>query len=151
MEDLELERALRTILYQLRTKNFPWRLEGSANLRVQGVPTAVNDIDIATNNDGLRLFRSCLEQYPLQEGYNDRIKAKFLLVTLGKTKVEILCYDDFALRKLDKTIFETWQGLSLPCLPLEGALEFYRQIHRLEKVELIQKQLDELQGKVRKV
>lgn len=150
MEDVELERVLRTILNQLRTKHFPWRLDGSANLRVQGLSTAVNDLDLATNNDGLRLFKSCLEQYPLQEGFNEKTKAKFLLATIGKVMVEINCYDDFSLRLFDKIAFVNWKGLSLPCLPLLEAREFYRRIHRLEKVELIQKHLDERAGKIRK-
>ncbi len=148
MEDLELERTLKTILSSIKTKHFSWRLEGSANLRVLGVPTTVNDLDIVTNGDGLRIFKKCLEQYPLTEIYNERKKINTLQYTINGFPMEIHCYDDFDLRMLDKALNSTWHGLTLPVLPIEYALQFYQRIHRLDKVRLIQQFLAERSGKV---
>lgn len=150
MEDFELERLLKTVLASIKTKNFPWRLEGSANLRVLGVPTTVNDLDIVTNGDGLRIFKKCLEQYPVKEIYNERKKINTLQYTINSLSVEIHCYDEFELRMLDKALNSTWHGLSLPVLPPEYALQFYQRIHRLDKVRLIQQFLLEKSGKVYK-
>lgn len=150
MEDFELGRLLKTVLASIKTKHFPWRLEGSANLLVQGVPTIVNDLDMVTNGDGLRIFKKCLEQYPLKEIYNERKKVNTLQYVISGLPVEIYCYDDYELRMLDKAVVLNWQGLTIPTLPLEYALQFYQRIHRLDKVRLIQQFQLERSGKVYK-
>ncbi len=148
MEDFELERLLKAILSSITTKHFPWRLEGSANLRVLGVPTTVNDLDIVTNGDGLRIFKKCLENYGGKEVYNERKKINTLQYNISGLPVEIHCYDEYELRMLDKVVVVNWHGLTLPVLPLEYALQFYQRIHRLDKVKLIQQFLKEKEGKV---
>ena len=74
MDEIDLARTLTTITYHLKGKNFPWRVDGSANLKLQGVSITVNDLDIATNADGLRLCKKALEQYGLQERYDKQKK-----------------------------------------------------------------------------
>ncbi len=142
MNQSEIVSILKTIKYLLGTKFFSWRLEGSANLLVQGVDTTVNDIDIATNLEGFLIFKKALAKYNPTETENERIGRK-LTCQINGVPLEILYYDDSSLRMLDKIKQVTWNELTLSILPLESALEFYRKIHRLEKVSLLERHLRE--------
>ena len=141
MDEIDLARTLTTITYHLKGKNFPWRVDGSANLKLQGVSITVNDLDITTNADGLRLCKKALEQYGLQERYDKQKKIHSLRGSIKGIPIEINCYEDFELRMFDKVNLVSWKGHKLPLLPLEHAAKFYRKIHRLDKVDLIQKHL----------
>ena len=143
INDRELEKTLKTIITLIKLKSFTWRLDGSANLYIQGVPTPVNDIDICTNSDGYRIFKKALEQYPQKEGYNERINTKFLKVNMNGVEIEVLVYDQFEIRMFDRIVQKSWMGMNLPILPLPDALIFYQQIHRLDKVDLLEQHLKE--------
>ncbi|HLC70964.1 MAG TPA: hypothetical protein VJI32_03095 [Candidatus Nanoarchaeia archaeon] len=143
LNDRDLEKTLKTILYLIKLKHFIWRLDGSTNLHLQNVPTPVNDIDICTNSDGYRIFKKALEEYPQKEGYNERIATKFLKVNMNGVELEVSVYDQFELRMFDRIVQKSWTGMNLPILPLKDALTFYQQIHRLDKVDLLERYLKE--------
>src|SRR3989338_8563819 len=104
LNERDLEKAFKTVITLIKLKHFTWRLEGSVNLKIQGVPTPVNDIDICTNNDGYRIFKKVLEQYPQKEGYNERIQTKWTKIDMNGVEIEILVYDQFELRMFDRIV-----------------------------------------------
>ncbi len=141
MDETDVARTLTTMMYHLKGKNFPWRVDGSANLLIQGVATTANDVNIATNADGLRICKKALKQYGLEEIDNKQKKIRSLRGSVRGIAIEINCYEKFDLRMFDKIMMVSWKGQNLPLLPLEHAAEFYRKIHRLDKVELIYQHL----------
>ncbi len=149
LNEKDLQKALKNIISSLKLKIFHWRLEGSANLFVQGVPIAMNDIDICTTAEGMYLFKKALEKFPQVEGYNERTGARYVRINVHGIPVEICCYDNHGLRMLEHTVPKNWKEMNLPVLPVPKALEFYQQIKRLDKVNLIQGFLEEQKGKVR--
>ena len=149
LDERDVEKVLKTIHAALKLKLFRWRLDGSVNLVVQGLATAMNDVDICTTAEGMYIFKKALENYPQQEGYHERTGARFVQVQVHGVSVEILCYDNHELRMLEHAVPRQWKEMVLPVLPVPKAQEFYQQIHRLDKVSLIQAFLEEQEGKVR--
>lgn len=142
INDRELEKTLKTIITLIKLNSFTWRLDGSANLYLQNVPTPVNDLDICTNSDGYRIFKKALKQYPQKEGYKEKIGTKFIKVNMNGVEIEISVYDQFEIRMFDRIVQKSWMNMTLPLLPLNDALTFYRLIHRLDKVDLLERHLN---------
>ncbi len=137
MEEENLKEILKIILDSIRNEEFIWRLEGSANLRIQGVDVSINDLDITTNQEGIEIFRRVLKDFIVEDFFSEKVRGQSLICKIEGFEVEINCYGD-----RDKNYFEEieiieWQGLTIPILPLKYALEFYRSIGREEKVKLI--------------
>ncbi len=122
--------------------NIIWRLEGSANLLVQGVPTQVRDLDITTNEEGIKVFRKALEEFVVKDFYNEHIHAHSLICNMDGVEVEINVYDRKELNMFNNIEDVIWEGLNLPVLPLESSKRFYELIGRKEKVNLILTYLD---------
>lgn len=135
MQDKDIERVLKIILDKVKDVN--WRLEGSANLRVQDVNTSVNDLDITTDKKGIDIFRNSLKKFILKDFFNKKINSDSLIFKINNFEVEVNCYHDKELLMLDKVKIITWDNLNIPILPLDYAKEFYRLIGRKDKVELI--------------
>lgn len=51
---------LKIILKLTQGENFVWRLDGSANLLLQGIKTTVKDLGIDTNDEGIDIFKKYL-------------------------------------------------------------------------------------------
>lgn len=77
MESEDIKNVLELILDLIKNRNITWRLEGSANLKVQGIGCNVNDLDITTNSDGIKIFRGVLNRYIVKDFINDKIKKFF--------------------------------------------------------------------------
>ncbi len=141
MEENDIKEILQTILDSLQGKEFIWRLEGSANLKIQGVDVSVRDLDITTNNDGIEIFRDALKKFIVKDFFSQKIKGLSLVCDINGFEVEINSYGDRKLDMFDKTKKILWQKLQIPILPLEYAKKFYELINRKEKVDLISKYL----------
>lgn len=141
LSDSEIFEVLKIILDKIIGKSVTWRLEGSANLRIQGVDVSVRDIDITTNADGISIYRKALKDYLKKNFYNKKIRAHSLLFLIRNIEVEINAYDDEKLNFFDEIKRILWRELELPALPLEQAKEFYKLINREEKVALIENYL----------
>ncbi|MEK6927181.1 MAG: hypothetical protein AABX11_02010 [Nanoarchaeota archaeon] len=138
MEEKQLYLALTNILQSTKKEIINWRLEGSANLFVQGIPIVPADLDITTNKDGLMKFEKALQRYSPKKVFNEKIKCDTLKCKIAEVEVEIIARDEQdQLMMLDKVRPILWSRLALPCLPLEHAKTFYSLIQRPEKVELI--------------
>ena len=141
MEKSDIYSVLRIINDLISNKKILWRLEGSANLFLQGVDVSVRDIDITTNENGIKIFKEALKEFVEKDYYDADKKMKTLLSNINGFEVEINCYNRKELEMLDKFTEINWNGLTLPVLPLENALKFYKIIKRDEKVKLIEEYL----------
>ena len=168
MEDKEIFEVLKIILNRIDGEGLLWRLEGSANLRVQGVDTKVNDLDITTNTGNYKKFKSILKDFIVEEKYTKEKNMQSIVCDINNSEVEILYYvkildiklylehpkvsnnkrkklfdNDNEKIMLDKVKIINWRGLKIPVLPLEYALKFYESIGKEEKVNLIRRFLSE--------
>jgi hypothetical protein len=141
MEEENIRDILKLILESIQGKEFIWRLEGSANLKIQGVDVSVADLDITTNNEGIEIFRSALKEFIVKYFFSRKIKGYSLVCDINSFEVEINSYGDRELDMFDKTKNMVWKGLQIPILPLNSAKKFYELINRKEKVDLISKYL----------
>lgn len=143
MEDNDIYEILKFILIKIKDKKFTWRLEGSANLKIQGIDISVRDLDIATNKEGINIFRKLLREFIIEDYYKEEIKAESLICSIINSEVEVLNRnpDDKGLNMFNKIKIIKWKELQIPILPLEYALEFYKIIDKQDKVELIENHL----------
>ncbi|MGV8162859.1 MAG: hypothetical protein ACP5N2_06025 [Candidatus Nanoarchaeia archaeon] len=141
MEEDNIRDILKIILDSLQGKEFIWRLEGSANLKVQGVEVTVRDLDITTNDEGIVIFRNALKNYVVKDFFSQKIKGLSLICDINGFEVEINSYGDRKLNMFDKNELIVWRNLKFAILPLIYAKHFYELINRKEKVDLISKHL----------
>lgn len=142
MNEQNIKGILQIILESLQNKDFVWRLEGSANLKIQGVEVTVQDLDITTNDDGIDIFRKALKKYIVKDFFSKKINGLSIVCDINNFEVEINSYGDKKLNMFDKTKKISWKNLIIPILPLEYAKIFYELINRNEKVELISSHYD---------
>ena len=143
MEERDIYEILKIILSKIKGKKFIWRLEGSSNLKLQGVPISVHDLDIATDAEGIKIFREMLQEYIIKDSYREDILSDALLLDIRGFEVEILNRkpDKKRLNMFDKIKIITWRGFALPVLPLVYALEFYKSVERTDKINIIEEYL----------
>ena len=141
MDEKSIKEILQIILDSLQGKEFIWRLEGSANLKIQGVEVTVQDLDITTNNEGIEIFRSALKKYIVKDFFSQKINGRSIVCDINNFEIEINSYGDRELDMFDKTEKILWNDLKIPILPLEYAKKFYELINKKEKVDLISKYL----------
>ena len=142
MNENDIQIVLKIILDSLKEKKFIWRLEGSSNLVVQGIDVSVRDIDITTNDDGIKIFRTSLKKYIVKDYYSKKIKGPSIICDINGFEIEINYYGDRRTDMFDKTKILSWHNLQVPILPLEDAKKCYEILNRKEKVELISKYLE---------
>ena len=141
MEEKDIIEILQIILDSLQDKEFIWRLEGSANLKIQCVDVLVRDLDITTNREGIQIFRNVLKKFIVKDFFNKKVNGFSLVCDINGFEVEINSYSNKDLDMFNKTKKILWQNLQVPILPLKYAKRFYQLIHRKEKVDLISKYL----------
>lgn len=141
MDDKTLKKILELILNRIERKKIIWRLDGSSNLKVQGIDVTINDLDITTNEEGQKIFKEKLQEYVQEHHYSKKINGKTLICKINNVEVEINVYGDREKEHFNKIKKTIWQELTLPTMPLAQAKEFYEKIGRAEKVELIKKHL----------
>lgn len=142
MDEKQLYLALSNILQSIKKEIVNWRIEGSTNLFIQGIPIKPLDLDIATDKTGLFKFEKALQRYSPKKVFSEKVKCETLKCTIAGIQVEIICYESDDRRAMfDKARPITWSRLELPCLPLEYAKQFYENIQLPDKVEIIEKYL----------
>ena len=142
MNDKQIHDLLKLILNKLGGQQFNWHLEGSANLKIQGVDVSVGDLDITTDDEGIEIFRLALKKYIVRDFFSPKVGGLSLVCDIDGFEVEINSYGDRKVDMFDKTKKISWKNLSVSTLPLLYAKKFYQDINRPEKVELIEKYLD---------
>lgn len=141
MDEQNINEILQIILDNIQDKEFIWRLEGSANLKIQGVEVSVQDLDITTNDEGIEIFRNALKRYIVKDFFSQKINGRSIVCDINDFEIEINSYGDRELDMFDKTEKISWNDLKIPILPLQHAKKFYELINRKEKVDLISKYL----------
>jgi len=141
MNERNIKEILQIIIDALQDKEFIRRLEGSANLKIQGIGVFVGDLDITTDDEGIEIFRNTLKKFIIKDFFNEKIKGRSLICDINGFEVEINSYGDRKLDMFDKTEKILWNNLPVPILPLEYAKRFYELINHKEKVDLISKYL----------
>lgn len=137
MEENDIYKLLKFITEKLAEVDLNWRLDGSANLLVQGIDLKPNDLDIATNDKGLEIFYFQFNNLIVEDRLGEKFEGRTVVLKIDGQEVEINSYEDSSLEKLDRTEQLEWRGLSLPILPLKEAKKFYKQIEREEKAKMI--------------
>jgi hypothetical protein len=143
MDDRQLYSVLKTIVGSLPEKDFVWHLDGSANLRVQGIETTVNDVDICADDAGMQTLKECLKGYFIQERQSPRIQGPVLKFGIDCAEVEVYNLEPRGLGFFDSIARTEWKGVALNTMPLRKAIEFYQAIKRPEKVILIKRFIGE--------
>jgi hypothetical protein len=128
----ELHEILEIIASTIPPKDFQWRLDGSANLKLQGIPATPKDVDIVTNKKGMEVFRDVLKKYIKKDFYNEEVKAFSLSLIIKNKEIEINYYDKVNINLFEDTKKIKWKGLSINILPLKTAAKFYKNIGRIE-------------------
>jgi len=134
MEDVDIYSLLRIILKKLEGTSVVWRVDGSANLRLQGVDVRVRDLDIKTNVFGLRVFKKALRDYLVTEGFKDEVQGDVVAFSIDGFPVEVINNKYNMLHRVKKI---SLQGMVLPVLPLREAREFYVALGREKTVQVI--------------
>ena len=137
MKEEEIYNLLKLIIRRLEGVNLDWRLDGSANLLVQGIDLKPNDLDIATNDKGLDIFYSQFNKFVVENRSGEKFEGRTVVLEINGKEVEINSYEDSQLEKLDCVKFLNWKDLIIPTLPLEEAKKFYERINREEKVKIL--------------
>ncbi len=144
MNEKNIKDILQIILNNLQGKKFIWRLEGSANLKIQGIDVSVKDLDISTDDSGIENFRNALKKFIIKDFFNQKINSQSLICNIDNFEVEINSYNNKELNMFDKTKNFLWNNLQIPILPLEYAKKFYELINRQDKISLIAKYISQV-------
>lgn len=136
MEKKEIHNVLQELLKYFE-KDYGWRLEGSANLKVQGVECNVKDMDIVVDLDTYRKLKKSLGSKILADKFIPDKGMFILSLNVKGVDVKIIRYYDQSMEMLDRILEEEWWGIRVRILPLKYARESYQKIGRFEKVQLI--------------
>ena len=137
MDEQHIKEILQLILDRLQNQELVWRLEGSANLKIQGIDVWVRDLDITTNDHGIQTFRNALQDYKVKDSFNQNINGYSLVFNIHDFEVEVNSYGNKQLNMFDKIEIILWNNLHIPILPLKYAKRFYEFIDRKEKADLL--------------
>ncbi|VVB79433.1 Uncharacterised protein [uncultured archaeon] len=136
MEKKDIHNVLREIIPYF-DKEDKWRVEGSANLKIQGIETYVKDLDLVVSLETFRKLKKKLGNKILSDKFIPD-KGKFVLIlNIKGFEVEIIRYYDQSLEMLDRILEEEWWGIRVRILPLKYAREVYQKVGMIEKVQLI--------------
>ena len=94
MNQEDIKSILEIILNKLPRINFNWRLEGSANLLIQGIDVSVKDLDLTTDDEGINIFRSSLKNFQITDVYSEKIKGPSIIYNINGFEVEVNSYGD---------------------------------------------------------
>ena len=145
--------VLRQLAERLGTEEVAWVLTGSLGLYLQGIPIAVHDVDIQTDEAGAyeierRFSESVIRQVAFSA--TERIRSHFGIMMLDGIEAEILGdiqnplpdggwttpVDISTLRRLLDV-----NGLKIPVMPLDYEYDAYIRLGRTEKAALIAERL----------
>jgi len=141
MEDDNLYQILEKVTSGIKEKTMLWRLDGSANLRVQGLEVVVNDLNITTDRDGIRNLKQLFNQDIASYYYDEYMNAHVLKFRMYDFEIEVMHNENKKFEMFDQIKTIEWRGLHLPVLPPEHAKKYYEMVGRQNKVELIERYL----------
>ena len=63
MDAMDIFDVMKTVLENIHGERLNWRMDGSANLLVQGIGIKPSDIDITTDEDSYGIFNKAVKKY----------------------------------------------------------------------------------------
>jgi len=126
-----------------------WALTGSAGLRLQGVDTSVNDLDLQTDGEDVYVIEKKLGKFMevgVHRWESEHTNSLHGQAVINEIVVELL--GDVRHRQpggtwepttgiLSARIWVTWREHRVPVFPLEFEAQAYSKMGRAEKAELI--------------
>ena len=139
--------VIKFIFEKVKDKDIKWALIGSANMSLQGIDIAPNDLDIITNPIDLKIFNEQFKEYiikpiskkpPFREGYPAFYELK---LKIKGVNIHILGEDDkdiyFSKVKKGDIVLVKLDDINIPCLSLESEAKAYSETDRESKANLI--------------
>lgn len=143
------KKALEEVYGRLQGKNITWAVFGSMNLLLQGLPVDPNDIDILTDSEGAYEIEKLLNKYSTKKVKycsDGKVTSHFGALGIAGVKAEIV--GDYTSNKdmqlildVKDRIMVSFEGMQIPCMPLEKELEAYDKGDRSERVKIIKEAL----------
>lgn len=124
--------ALKLIVQRVDGKYVAWRVDDTVNLRIQGVDVSVKEVQIKTNGEGSRVFKTVLREFFVDETVAPDV-AIFRYKIAGVPV--IVTNDKFNLLHRAKIV--KFQDLALPVYPLREAKALYDVLDDAEKVAIL--------------
>lgn len=146
--------VLHDLYERLMNQPITWAITASCGLALQGVPVAIHDIDLQTDQDGAyaieQLFAAHVTR-PVRFASAERIQSHFGALSVQGVTVEIMGAVQY--RRSDgswnapidvrqQRQYVTFQEMELPVFALTYELQAYVNLDRAEKVALLQTWLD---------
>ena len=133
MEERDIHGILKLIVKRLENHFIVWRLDGSANLRVQGLDVPFSALEMRTNAEGLRVFKTVLKEFFTREEHNEDSEGDIVYFTLQGVELTVINNRYNLLHRVKKV---HWRELDLPVFPLKEARAFYVALGK-EKLDAI--------------
>lgn len=142
-------KALKIVAERMEDNGIAWAVIGSGALALQGMDVAPNDLDISVSVRDLEKIREIFSDYSSTE-------VKEIKTLSGKPAWDVLAAIEgietqfcgetdigaeaiwFNRVAMDLTNDVEVDGVRVSCISLPAALEAYKELHRPQKVELIQ-------------
>jgi len=144
--------VLKIFYDQVSDKEIFWILSGSTSLYIQGVDILANDIDIITDEKGVKSLDKILSEYCIQKPeyssteeycsyYGQYIINGVKIDLVGNFQYKMKDGSWSELRPKKKYFEKEYNGMSLLLLPLEVELKEYEELGKLNKVRKIKERL----------
>jgi hypothetical protein len=142
--------ALHDVCKLLADQPIDWAVTASCSLALQGVPVAIHDIDLQTDQTGAyaieQLFATAVDR-PVRFASAERIQSHFGALSLHGVTVEIMGAVqyrradggwDAPVDVLQHRRYVTLQDLQIPVLTLSYERQAYAHLGRAAKIELLE-------------
>ena len=137
MDEALFKSGLSIIFRTFRNPKFNLRMEGSANLYVQGITLMPNEIELVVDKQGYMAFKEAFAQYLVEEKEDEEKQQYKMLFYISSCPIGIIFYKNEELKMFERARTGYWQGLQLPVLPLKSARILYERINNRDKVNII--------------
>jgi hypothetical protein len=138
------------IASKLKDSGLNWALSGSFSLYLKGIDIPINDIDIITTIEDIKVFQEIFKDYvvnPVKSVVKEIFSSYVLILSINSIEVEIIAdytklTSDNKITYVDANNLSTKEYISfndfkIPIINLKQQLHSYTLLNRLDKVKLI--------------
>jgi len=144
--DQNITQVIKIIHKRLNDNQIKWALVGSTNMKLQGMETAPQDLDVVTQYKDLHKVSSLFSDYSASavrelESLTNK-PAWEVSVTINDIEVQFIAGEDDGVyvSKLlsDQITYIKLGGVDIPCFTLEAESQAYQETNRDHKAKLIE-------------